>query len=128
MILGEIYSSPPFNLKCTLKLLKPLSKQSIILILWIYANSHAFLLRISYGENFHTGYLFPSPCVKSCTPQSSLCPFKQTIELNIIIENLMFLMSDASNKKIFTLFSYTKDFRSEVFANKIIKFSPRYSY
>ncbi|EXF27884.1 hypothetical protein BA93_02980 [Finegoldia magna ALB8] len=39
--------------------------------------------------------------------------FKQTIELNIIIENLMFLVSDASNKKIFTSFSYTEDFRSE---------------
>ena len=39
----------------------------------------------------------------------------------------MFLMSDASNKKIFTSFSYTEDFRSEVPANKIIKFSPRYS-
>ena len=36
-----------------------------------------------------------------------------TIELNITIENLMFLVSDASNKKIFISFSYTEVFRRE---------------
>lgn len=53
-----------------------------------------------------------------------LCPFKQTIEAkNIIIENLMFLMSDASNKKIFTLLSYTEDFRSEAERIRLLNFS-----
>ena len=61
------------------------------------------------------------------TLQSSLCPFKQAIELNIIIENLMFLMSDASNKKIFISFAYIEDFRSEAERIRLLNFHTRYS-
>ena len=57
-----------------------------------------------------------------------LCPFKQTIEAkNITIGNLMFLMSDASNKKIFTLLSYTEDFRSEAERIRLLNFHSGYS-
>ncbi|MDU7501480.1 MAG: hypothetical protein E7K75_02830 [Finegoldia magna] len=46
-----------------------------------------------------------------------MCPFKQTIEAkNITIENLMFLMSDASNDEIFI--SYSKKKISEVRLNE----------
>ncbi|MDU3805858.1 MAG: hypothetical protein E7G57_06635, partial [Finegoldia magna] len=48
--------------------------------------------------------------------------FKQAIELNIIIENLMFLMSDASNKKIFISFAYIEDFRSEAERIRLLNF------